>query len=425
MPSESEKASGFHDHDNQFSHTRASSGDTEDFTNDPRYGTLNQVHQKEEHDGDKRTSFASMRTSEHPILYYSEHSTIHHSKRKRPELDESDGSRSPRAQRQRVNGVSDPRDNAYDQPSSKKGKIGPPRDRLSDPSLCSQPQPRCTNVSEGFISATVHPGPEENYSRPFPDDNSEKSQIDDGGLQTHSLWPLVACPRRSYSLAVILDDEPEARNAERHNRLPRQRDPLSQDYGDHVERGLRVSPEEDAIGDAQANDGSELPLTSGSAFQHPSPYLIPGPSGLSAQPTQEVFRLNPSPVLSTVSDDPPCFTLSSVVAIARDKRTSVACKYCRKRKPLLLIPPGLLEGRSEGLYNGPSAQPLLSKSTGLFLDTQPVRSLYNRTSLTPIMDSSLQPESTGSGHSLERSHTTPESDIQEGGLSLDAPSNIH
>ncbi|EGY23715.1 uncharacterized protein VDAG_05153 [Verticillium dahliae VdLs.17] len=332
MPSESEKASGFHDHDNQFSHTRASSGDTEDFTNDPRYGTLNQVHQKEEHDGDKRTSFASMRTSEHPILYYSEHSTIHHSKRKRPELDESDGSRSPRAQRQRVNGVSDPRDNAYDQPSSKKGKIGPPRDRLSDPSLCSQPQPRCTNVSEGFISATVHPGPEENYSRPFPDDNSEKSQIDDGGLQTHSLWPLVACPRRSYSLAVILDDEPEARNAERHNRLPRQRDPLSQDYGDHVERGLRVSPEEDAIGDAQANDGSELPLTSGSAFQHPSPYLIPGPSGLSAQPTQEVFRLNPSPVLSTVSDDPPCFTLSSVVAIARDKRTSVACKYCRKRK---------------------------------------------------------------------------------------------
>lgn len=108
MPSESEKASGFHDHDNQFSHTRASSGDTEDFTNDPRYGTLNQVHQKEEHDGDKRTSFASMRTSEHPILYYSEHSTIHHSKRKRPELDESDGSRSPRAQRQRVNGVSDP-----------------------------------------------------------------------------------------------------------------------------------------------------------------------------------------------------------------------------------------------------------------------------------------------------------------------------
>ncbi|KAM9877614.1 hypothetical protein VDGL01_08350 [Verticillium dahliae] len=426
MPSE-RASGGFHDQDNQFSHTRASSGDTEDFTNDPRYRIVNQVHQQEEHGGDKRTSVASIRSSEHPILYYSEHSRIHDSKRKRPEPDESDGSRSPRAQRQRVNGVSDPQDNAYDQPLSIKEKIGLPWDGQSNLPL---------------------------------------------GL-----------PRRSYSLATVLNDEPGARNAERHNRLPRRRDHIPQGYGDHVERGLRGGQEEDALANAQAKDFSELPPTYISVLQYPSPYLISGPSGLSAQSIQELLRPDHSPVLSTVSDGPPCFTLSSVVAIARDKRTSVACKYCRKRKircggpqsgseerckncsklnrecifapasPISLIAVTPHPSRSAGgplgrtMY-GPSAQPPPSNSTGLCQDTQPPRSLYNGTSLTPTipyplapgrsldhslrqsygynegsMGSSLQPRSTGSGNPLERSHTTSDSDIQGNGLSVDAPSN--
>ncbi|CRK16233.1 hypothetical protein BN1723_010915 [Verticillium longisporum] len=154
---------GFHDQNDQFRPPRASSDDTVDATTDSRY--------ENEGSRDEHTSTNSIRSNEHQGVFVL--------KRKRPGPDWWDRSCSPRAQRRRVNGI-----------------LGS--------SLSSRPRPLSAEVTEGLMSMTTHPSPNANSSRSLLDGNSQGSQINDG---KNSLRPVAACPRRSYRIAAILNDD--------------------------------------------------------------------------------------------------------------------------------------------------------------------------------------------------------------------------
>ncbi|EEY24074.1 predicted protein [Verticillium alfalfae VaMs.102] len=397
----SERTPGFHDQNDQFCPPRASSEDTVDATTDSRY--------ENEGSRDEHISTNSIRSSEHQEVFVL--------KRKRPGPNGSDRSCSPRAQRRRVNGI-------------------------SGPSLSSQPRPLSTEVTEGFMSITTHPSPNANSSRSLLDDNSKESQINDGELQPHSLRPVAACPRRSYSIAAILNDESRGGNTERHDRSPDQRDHSPNEDGNHLGRGLRGGQVEDASGEPQANDNLEFLPTSISTRQHPSPYLTSGPMSHPAQSNQGFHRPDHGPALLAASDDPPCFTLSSVVAIPRDKRTTVACNRCRRRKIRCeglqsgseeackrcrkaniecifepassnsLIAITLHPSKSAGEPLGrtmywPSAQPLPFSSKVLRQDAQQPHSLRNGPSLTPVIPYPPAPDRP-LGDSMRRSQESDE-----------------
>ncbi|KAM9873683.1 hypothetical protein VDGL01_12236 [Verticillium dahliae] len=218
---------GFHDQNDQFRPPRASSDDTVDATTDSRY--------ENEGSRDEHTSTNSIRSNEHQGVFVL--------KRKRPGPDWWDRSCSPRAQRRRVNGI-----------------LGS--------SLSSRPRPLSAEVTEGLMSMTTHPSPNANSSRSLLDGNSQGSQINDG---KNSLRPVAACPRRSYRIAAILNDDSRGEDTERHDRSPDQRDHSPKEDGNHLGRALRGGQLKDASGEPQANYNLEFLPTAISTRQYPLP----------------------------------------------------------------------------------------------------------------------------------------------------------